>query len=293
MILQALLAGVAVGGGLLLVVAGVLAPPPGRLDRRLAQLYQPPAIEGTSSLRTRWQGWALRVFAATTGDVVALHRDLAICTISKERHAVAKLTGATLGAGLPLGVAALWRLAGIAVPVGAVAVVALATAGLGFVVPDVLLARQAARRRRDFRYGLSVFLELVVVVLAGGGGVETALHDAAHAGSGWTFAELQRALNRARTRRLSPWSSLRDLGERFGSGELIELASSTELAGTSGARVRDALRAKAKSVRDREMAEAEGEALAASERMGAPMVAMFVGLILLIGYPAMATVLAL
>ncbi|HEX7196923.1 MAG TPA: type II secretion system F family protein [Candidatus Limnocylindria bacterium] len=293
MILQGLLAGALVGTGLLLMVAGVLVPSSARLERRLVQLYEPPPTEGMAMVRARWQAWALRAMATTGGDVQVLHRDLAACSMSPERHAVAKLTFATLGAGLPVGVALVWGFAGISVPVGAVAVLALAAGAAGFFVPDVLLARRAALRRRDFRYTLSIFLDLVVVVLAGGGGVETALHDAANAGSGWSFSELRRALNRARMRRTSPWAGLRELGESLGSAELIELASAVELAGTSGARVRESLRAKAISVRDRELAEAEGEALAASERMGAPMVAMFVGLILLIGYPAMVTVLAL
>ena len=178
-------------------------------------------------------------------------------------------------------------------PLGGTVLLSLVAAAGGFFVPDLLLARRAAQRRRDFRYALSLFLDLVVIVLAGGGGVETALHDAANAGSGWAFGELRRVLNTARLQRNSPWAALARLGESIGSPELIELASSVELAGTSGARVRDSLRAKAISARDHELAEAESEALAASERMGAPMVAMFVGLILLIGFPAMATVLAL
>lgn len=291
--MHGLVAGALVGTGLLLVAAGVLVPPSARLDRRLAQLYEPPPTEGVAMVRARWQAWALRAMATTGGDVQVLHRDLAACSMSPERHAVAKLTFATLGAALPVGVAVVWGFAGISVPLGPVAVLALAAGAAGFFVPDLLLARRAALRRRDFRYTLSIFLDLVVVVLAGGGGVETALHDAANAGSGWSFSELRRILNRARMRRTSPWAALRELGENLGSAELIELASAVELAGTSGARVRESLRAKAISVRDRELSEAEGEALAASERMGAPMVAMFVGLILLIGYPAMVTVLAL
>ncbi|HMJ78683.1 MAG TPA: hypothetical protein VK507_22055, partial [Iamia sp.] len=251
------MAGALVGTGLLLIVAGVLVPSSARLERRLAQLYEPPPTEGMAMVRARWQAWALRAMATAGGDVQVLHRDLAACSMSPERHAVAKLTFATLGAGLPVGVALVWGFAGISVPVGAVAVLALAAGAAGFFVPDVLLARRAALRRRDFRYTLSLFLDLVVVVLAGGGGVETALHDAANAGSGWSFSELRRTLNRARMRRTSPWAALRELGENLGSAELIELASAVELAGTSGARVRESLRAKAISVRDRELAEAE------------------------------------
>ena len=293
MILPAMLAGAAVGAGLVVATRGILAPPPPPLERRLAELYEPPPPAGHSALQQRWQHWALQLVSATGHDLGPLRRDLAVSGMTIERHAVAKLTFAVAGAGLPVLVAVVWSVAGIAVPVGAVALLALIAGAAGFFVPDLLLVGRAAQRRRDFRYALSLFLDLVVIVLAGGGGVETALHDAANAGSGWAFGELRRALNTARLQRSSPWAALTRLGETIGSPELVELASSVELAGTSGARVRESLRAKAISARDHELAEAESEALAASERMGAPMVAMFVGLILLIGYPAMVTVLAL
>ena len=293
MILPAMVAGAAVGAGVLVAVRGFVAPPVPRLERRLAELYEPRPAPGDSLLQRRWQSWALQLVRSTGDDLRPLRRDLAVTGTPLERHAIAKLTFAVVGAALPFGVGVAWTVAGIGVPLGALTLVGLVAAVGGFFVPDALLARRAAQRRRDFRYALSLFLDLVVIVLAGGGGVETALHDAANSGSGWAFGELRRALNAARLRRTSPWSALRDLGEQFGSADLVELASSVELAGTSGARVRESLRAKAISARDHELAEAESDALAASERMGAPMVAMFVGLILLIGYPAMVTVLAL
>ena len=293
MILPAMAAGATLGAGLLLAARGAFAPPQPRLARRLTELYEPLPAAGESAFERRWRSWALQLVSTGTTDPRPMRRDLAVSGTSLERHAVAKLTFAVIGAGLPLLVAIAWTAAGIAVPLGAIALVALVAGIGGFFVPDVLLTRRAAQRRRDFRYALSLFLDLVVIVLAGGGGVETALYDAANAGSGWAFNELRRALNASRLQRSSPWAALTRLGEDLGSTELIELASSVELAGTSGARVRESLRAKAISARDHELAEAESEALAASERMGAPMVAMFVGLILLIGYPAMATVLAL
>lgn len=293
MILPAMLAGATVGAGLLVAARGLIAPPLPRLERRLVELYEPLPVAGQSVLQRRWQTWALQMVSATGNDLRPLRRDLAVSGMTIERHAVAKLTFAVAGAGLPLVVAIVWSVAGITVPIGAIALMALIAGAAGFFMPDLLLARRAAQRRRDLRYALSLFLDLVVIVLAGGGGVETALYDAANAGSGWAFGELRRGLNAARLQRSSPWAALSQLGEALGSAELIELASSVELAGTSGARVRESLRAKAISARDHELAEAESEAVAASERMGAPMVAMFVGLMLLIGYPAMATVLAL
>ena len=293
MILSAIVAGAVVGAGALVALQGLLAPPQPQLARRLTVLYEPPADDMRGAVRARWQAWALRALATSRADVRSLRSDLAVCGISLERHAMAKLAFAVAGFGLPVMVALVWMAAGIAVSAGTVALIGFACGAAGFFLPDSLLTRRAARRRRDFRYALGLFLDLVVIVLAGGGGVETALHDASESGSGWAFGELRRSLAAARLSRSSPWAALTALGERLASPELVELASSVELAGTSGARVRESLRAKAISARDHELAEAESDALAASERMGAPMVGMFVGLILLIGYPAMVTVLAL
>ena len=293
MIGPALAGGALLGAGVVVAARGLLAPPPPNLGRRLADLYRPPVTDGLDHLRSRWQAAALRALASTGADQARLRSDLEVCGIGLERHAVVKSGFAVAGAVTPAALAAVWAMAGIAVAPGAVVAVSLLVAVGGFFLPDALLARQAARRRRDLRYALSAFLDLVVIVLASGGGVETALHDAAGAGSGWAFDSLRRALDRARVQRASPWRALSDLGNRLGSNELVELAASVELAGTSGARVRESLRARASAARDHELAESEAEAVAASERMGAPMVAMFVGLILLIGYPAMATVVAL
>ena len=293
MIGPALLTGAVIGAGLLLGLRATLDPPQPNLSRRLAELYQPPPGDGLDAARARWQVWALRASRIGDRDPLSLRQDLAICEISVERHATVKLGFALGGAVVPVAMAGVWRAAGVTAPLAAIAAMSLAAAAVGFVLPDGILARRAARRRRDFRYALSLFLDLVVVVVAGGGGITTALYDAASAGSGWSFSELRRTLHSARLQRRSPWSALNDLADAIGAAELRELASSVELAGNSGARVRDTLRAKAISVRDHELAETEAEALAASERMGAPMVGMFVGLILLVGYPAMATVLAL
>lgn len=293
MIGTSLLAGGLIGAGVLMALRVAVDPPQPNLSRRLAELYEAPVGDSLDAVRARWQAWALRALRAAGADLVALRRDLAVCGMTLERHAAVKLGFAVGGALLPVAVAVVWSAAGITVPAAVIALVAAGAAVAGFLLPDALLARRAARRRRDFRYALSLFLELVVIVLAGGGGVNTALYDAASAGSGWAFVDLRRSLHTARLQRRSPWAALTDLAERIGSVELRELASSVELAGTSGARVRDSLRAKAISVRDHELAEAEAEALADSERMGGPMVGMFVGLILLIGFPAMVTVLAL
>lgn len=128
---------------------------------------------------------------------------------------------------------------------------------VGFFLPDLLIRGEAAARRRSFRHALGAFLDLVSIALAGGAGVEAALHDAAAMGQGWSFTRLRDALADARLSGATPWAALGRLGAELGVSEVSELASNLSLAGTEGARVRESLAAKAVSLRRHEAAEAE------------------------------------
>lgn len=203
-----------------------------------------------------------------------------------EQHSLDKLVGAVGGL---LGTA----LFGVALTIVGIApppfVLVVATAGVavgGFVLPDFNLRDQAERRRRAFRHALSSYLDLVNVILAGGGGIETSLHAAADAGDGWAFASIRQALDRARLTNRSPWDTFKDLGEQLGIDELRELAASVELAGSQGARIRSSLAAKADSLRGHQIAETEAAAEAATERMTIPVAVLLFGFLTFIAYPA-------
>jgi Flp pilus assembly protein TadB len=181
---------------------------------------------------------------------------------------------------------ALAALGGLHVPLVVPLWGSLVFAIVGFYVPDLGIHTEAQARRRDFRHALAAFLDLVVIALAGGGGVETALTDASSVGNGWAFGQLRHALDTARLARQPPWQALGRLGTDLGVPELSELASSVSLAGTEGAKVRASLGAKAASLRTHELAEAESAAQAATERMSLPVVVLFAGFLAFIGYPA-------
>lgn len=203
-----------------------------------------------------------------------------------EQHSLDKLVGAVgglLGTAL-FGIAL--TIVGIAPPPFVLVVAAAGVAVGGFVLPDFNLRDQAERRRRAFRHALSSYLDLVNVILAGGGGIETSLHAAADAGDGWAFASIRQALDRARLTNRSPWDTFKDLGEQLGIDELRELAASVELAGSQGARIRSSLAAKADSLRGHQIAETEAAAEAATERMTIPVAVLLFGFLTFIAYPA-------
>ena len=155
-----------------------------------------------------------------------------------------------------------------------------------FFAPDISLRSEATARRTEFRQSLGSFLDLVVISLAGGAGVESALRDAAGIGHGWAYRQLDNALEVTTLTGETPWAALARLGDEVGVDELSELAASISLAGTEGARVRESLAVKASSLRDHALAAAESEAQATTEKMALPVVLLFLGFLILIGYPA-------
>jgi len=201
-----------------------------------------------------------------------------------------KATAAAVGVLAPVLAAGLLAIGGLRLPGplwSAVPILGVA----GWLAPDLALAAEASRRRRDWRHAMSAFLDLTVIGLAGGAGVEQALTHAAAGGGGPQFAGLRRALAQAQLTAASPWAALGRLGEQLGVAELVELAASVSLAAGEGAKIRVSLAAKAAAARTHLLADTDARAQAATERMSLPVVVMFAGYLLFLGYPAVAAVL--
>lgn len=271
-----LILGAALGGGLV-VLRRSLRPIP--VADRLAK-YGVMSHRGSNSV---WHNFVRTIRVRAKID----ETDLAICGSEAETIAAQRLMFGLAGSGSPLGVWITTSLGGVAVPTHVVMVTALVLGFVGFQYPAKHIRRMAHRHRRRFRTSLSAYLDLVSIMLAGGGGIETALHSAAEVGDGPTFAVISDALDVARATRRSPWDTLAEVGTRFGVGELPELAATVRLGGEQGARMTASLIAKASAMRSRELADVEARANEATERMGLPMVLLFIGFLVLLGYPAM------
>lgn len=289
--ITAMLLGAGCGLGLwtLLVWA---APPRPPLGVVLARLHHQP--EPSPILTADEKGWAARAGRPLTPALKALGlpgasvgRDLAVLGRDVDTHLAEKATLTILGLITPTLFAFLLALLGA--PLDPVMPVLLAAAGaaLGFLTPDLRVRADARRRRADFRQALSAYLDLVVVSLAGGSGVDGALTDAVSVGHGWAFTQLRRALDVARLTRIPPATALAQLGAEIGSRDLAELAASLSLAGTEGARVRNSLAARAKSLRTHLLTDTDAAARAATERLGLPWGLLFLGFLVFLGYPAL------
>lgn len=257
----------------------------------------PPRPPVLGAMDADQPSWGTRLGRPFTGLLRAvglpragLVRDLTVVGRPVETHLADQAALALTGLLLPAASASLAALSGSppgwVMPAGAS--FALATAG--FLLPEISVRTEAARRRAAFRYALSGYLDLVHILLAGGSGVVGALHDAADIGQGWAFSQLRRALRTAEVTRTSPWETLAQLGDELDVRELSELAAAVSLAGTEGAKVRASLAAKAGSLRHRATAEAESAATAANERTAFPTSLMALAFMLWILYAAMAHV---
>lgn len=293
--ISALLWGAGLGAGIWALVVYLFPPRPSLralVDGLHTTTAPAPILEADSG------GWALRVGRPFIKPLSALGlpnrklgNDLAVTGKNVEHHLAEKATLALTGLLLPLLGQLLLIVAGAGLSWEMPTVTSIILALLGFLLPDFAVRQEAERRRSQFRHALSAYLNLIRVLLAGGAGVDGALSDAVSIGRGWAFQQLRRALVTAKLTRTTPWNTLGRLGTELDVHQLSELAASVSLAGTEGARVRASLAAKATALRARELTGAEAEAQSATERMSLPVVMLFGGFLVFIGFPALASVL--
>ncbi|WP_201294569.1 MULTISPECIES: type II secretion system F family protein [unclassified Nocardiopsis] len=287
-LLPAAAAGAAVGLALWVLLAMRWSRPP--LAERLAGPPPPRPVvvphEGAGAL-TRLGTVGVPVLSSLGLPGERALRDLSVCEREPGGYLAEKFSGLLLGLLFPPLIGALLALTGFlpgpVLSLGGWAVFALAT----WFAPDLSLHDEADKRREQMRHTLAGFADLVVVSLAGGAGVNGALTDASASGGGWAMARIRESLREAALLRQPPWVALRDLSERFDTPEFAELAASLQLAGADGARVRSSLAAKAKTLRTQFLSEMDAQAQAATERMSLPVVLLFAGFLVLLGYPAM------
>ncbi|MBM9462874.1 type II secretion system F family protein [Aeromicrobium sp. YIM 150415] len=164
---------------------------------------------------------------------------------------------------------------------------------LGVVVNQFQLSSTAKERRQDFRHVLSSFLDLVSMSLAGGRGVPEALKGASELSDSWAMVLIRDTMGRARLQGMTPWAALGDLGDELGVEELRDLAAALALVAEDGAKVRESLTARAASMRQRELADAESQASAKSQSMLVAQLLLCAGFLVFLMYPALAGIVGL
>ncbi|WP_280703697.1 type II secretion system F family protein [Kitasatospora sp. GP82] len=261
-----------------------------RLDASRLQNLQPRAVAEADSLLERL---GARLLAQVGEDVIRLPRqELDLLGRTPAQHVGTKIGYAFVGLLLPALTVTAVTLAGSSLPITVPALAALALAVLFSFFPDINVRGEAAAARREFRFAVASYLELVCLERAADAGPSEALRKAADVGEGWVFSRLRDALTRAELAGIPPWEGLKQLSEEIGVPELGAPADIMALAGEEGAAVYSTLQAQARSLRGVLLTDAQTEANAASEKMIVPVTALVILMSVYIGYPAIARILA-
>jgi Flp pilus assembly protein TadB len=225
---------------------------------------------------------------------VGAHPDpeLAILRKPVTRFYGEKVSFAMLGLVIPPVLTVLFTLFGAepAVPVPLVA--SLVLAGLMFMVPDYNARDDAKRARAEFSRALGAYIDLVALERHNGSGPRQAMEAAAAVGDSWVFRRLSEELARTRWSGLTPWESLRALGEELGLPELDDLADIMRLSGEEGAQVYASLRARSAGMRAAMLNHEKAKANEVAERMSIPMSLLGVIFLAILVTPALLRVMA-
>lgn len=295
----AVAAGAACGAGMVLVVREVWPGAP-NLAAALDRLDAPPRPSPAGAATAAGAGaGASRGLAAQVGRWLASRatgvavpvEDLRLLDRPVEAFWASKAAFAALGLALPTALIALGWLGGMSPPLLVPVAAPLVAAAALFFAPDLVVRSQAVTARAEFRQAVAAYLELVALERAADGGPADSLERAAAVGHGRDFTRITDALHRARLLGVPPWTALAELAENTGVEDLRDLADIVALAGQDGAAIYDTLAAKAAALRTRALADAQAAANAASERLTLPAVALGLGFVLLVAYPALARVL--
>lgn len=287
----ALVAGLVVGFGIWLAWTG-LRPLPEPLGAALARIERRPheSRVATGNLDERDE----RIGRFLLRNVPILDRaiertavDLRIVGRTPEEQAARVGSYAALALVLGPWVAFVAWLVGASLPPVIPGAIALGGAAAAVFLPFISLRREAKERRQVFARSLSSWCDVVVMNLAAGRGVEQAMETAASSGTSWAFAELRGALRGGYVRGEPPWVALERLGLELGVTDLGELASTIAMAGEEGAAVRTSVSAKARTIRERMIAETEVTAAGVTERMSLPSILLVLGFLVFLGYPAL------
>ncbi|MCX4745241.1 hypothetical protein OG455_06845 [Kitasatospora sp. NBC_01287] len=283
----AVLAGCVAAAGLALLIAE-LRPAPPDLGQALDRLHRTPAERQADEAASgaRWYDRLGDRSLTLAGSRVPI-QSLALIGRTPARFMAHKLLFALIGLVLPGYLSAMAVLTGFALPVALPALLGLALAAGGWVLPDAIVQSEAKEARTEYLHGIAAYLELVALERVADHGPAEAMRRAAAVGRGTVFRRIRDALERAATDRLPPWDGLDALAAELGLTALQDVADIMRLSGTDGAAVYDTLRARAKGLRDELLATELAEAGATSEQMVAPGAALTLLMTVMIVYPAL------
>jgi tight adherence protein C len=268
------------------LVFSVVWPAHPPLGDALARLHNPTPPTTTTTVSGGVKSWVAIKLRAING----LGADVAI--LGKTVDGFAATVVASVAAGVfggPLVGVMLTTLAG-GVSWTFPALLLVVGGVLGAVIPFAYVRSAAATARVDARHALGAWLDMVVLLIASGAGPESAMAQAAAAGSDApAFLELRRAVSAA-SFGANLWDALDQAGQRIGVDEFRELAAIAQLSVTSGVSIRESLMVKARTMRTHLLAEQETSASQRGRLMTLPIIVIGCAFVLYIVYPLISNI---
>lgn len=283
MILVVMLLGAAIGGCVIVLVRLAAPPAPNvavqvrRWEHARARSTRKATGDAPDrgGVIERVARWLIETIRTRRGaDFASFERDCAITGITVEAW-VAKALGLALIAavGVPA-VATLLRTVGIGLPMLLGPIGGLVLAAVTVLLSLGELRSSAATRREHWRRASAIYGDLVAMSMEAGRAHTEALPAAAATCAGSEFSQMQHAITSARFSGVTTWEALGQLGDRYGLPDLVELRSSLTLAHEDGAKIRSSLIARAKTLRDGRIADAEARAEKQTDSMSHTVVMM-------------------
>lgn len=292
MIAPQLLTALAVlGGGVagfgLYLLAMQFVPSAPALGPALRRLHPEPPREikagppSAGEVKTRDNRWSINLPRA----------DLDIIGRTGDKHLFDVVVSALVSMVIPPSLTVVAVVFGLPLPVSVPIAATLAIALLvGYLVHAGMRSRAKAARA-EFVRALCTYAALTAHQVRSGHGAVEAMERAARVCEGWPYARLRHALLTAQLQMTAPWDELKRLSDAIGVVELSTFADIMHSAGTDGAQVYQTLRAQASSLRDQIRVRSLEVTKTRSSKLDIPSTLLVVILLILVGYPLMASIL--
>lgn len=295
-----IVAGIAGGTGLTLVVANLLPSPPPELRSAVQRLNSPlrevtpVAVDPREAVGSKGKSilpQGLLTWLQGSGLVIASPEDLAILGKTATAHSAEKISLGLLGAMLPMLFTVMLAAAKIYISLAIPAGFAVLIGVLCFFGPDLEVRSQATRARTEFEKVLHAYLVNVALERRANLGIVQAMSEAAAVGDSWVLHRIRSTLLASQLSNSVPWQALEELGTELGVMHLVEAAQTLRSASEEGTAVFQRLTAQAESLGDAVLTEERAVANARSERMVIPVTLMGIVIMSMMAYPAFVEIL--
>lgn len=291
-LLASLLVGASAAAAIVCLVL-VFLPTTPDLATTITRLHRRPVLtHETTAAAPNEQGWAERLGSwvmPRTGWLPSMavpYSDLDLLDLSVARFFGMKTLGALVGLALPTLVAGTLSLTGTPLGLGVPVVASLVLMVVMWLLPHVLVKRDAAEARQRFSRAITAYIDLVVLERLSGATLASAITEPASIANAPLFRRIRIALNRSQLERKAPWVALRELARSIEVSELKELADTMELSGTKSAPISEQLKARAGDIRNAWLNKDIEAAGAASERQVAVSALLLMCFVAFLGAPA-------